>query len=143
MMGNGRGGKFTRLLEKGEEMDTRTQDLLDRTFEFGVRILKMLAAFPSNDSFRVVTFQLAKSSTSIGANYEEAQAAESKDDFIHKVGISLKEIRESHYWLRVLRALTTAAEKQNALDHFIAEAEEFKKIFSSIRISASKNKRRN
>ncbi len=121
-------------------MDSRTQDLLDRSFEFGVNVLKTLPAFPSNDSFRVVKYQLAKSSTSIGANYEEAQAAESRDDFKHKVGISLKEIRESHYCLRVLRSLTTTPEKQQALDQFIAEAEEFKKIFSSIRISVIKSK---
>ena len=142
-MGEGRRGKFNKLLEKGDEMDARTQELLDRTFEFGVRILKILPAFPSNDSIRVVKYQLAKSSTSIGANYEEAQAAESKDDFVHKVGISLKETRESHYWLRVLRALTTAPDQQKVMDTFIAEAAEFRSIFSSIRISAIKNKRRN
>ena len=124
-----KGEQFTKLSEKGEEMNPRTEDLLDRTFELGVRILKILPAFPSNESFRVVKYQLAKSSTSIGANYEEAQTAESRDDFIHKVGISLKEVRESHYWLRVLRALTTAPDKQKMMDTFIAEAAEFKSIF--------------
>lgn len=50
-------------------------------------------------------FQLGKSSTSVGANYEEAQAGSSKADFKNKVRISLKEARESNYWLRVLKAL--------------------------------------
>ncbi len=124
-------------------MDAKTQDLLDRTFEFGVKVLKFLVTLPSNDGFRVPKYQLAKSSTSIGANYEEAQAAESKDDFIHKVAISLKETRESHYWLRVLRALTLTPSKQKTLDDLISEAAEYKGIFSSIKLSAMKNKRMN
>jgi four helix bundle protein len=123
-------------------MDPKSQELLDRTFAFGVAVLKLLMTLPSNEVFRVAKYQLAKASTSIGANYEEAQAAESKEDFIHKVGISLKEVRESHYWLRVLRALTLESGKQKALDEFISEAAEFKSIFSSIRISAKKNLRK-
>ena len=46
--------------------------------------------------------QLPRSGISVGANYEEAQAAESKDDFVHKLQVALKELRESHYWLRLL-----------------------------------------
>ncbi len=121
-------------------MDSKTQALLDRTFEYGVKVLKFLVTLPSNDGFRVLKYQLTKSSTSIGANYEEAQAAESKDDFIHKVAISLKEARESHYWLRVLRALISTPSKQKILDNFITEAAEYKSIFSSIRVSAMKNR---
>ena len=120
-------------------MDPKSQELLDRTFVFGVSILKLLTTLPSNETLRVPKYQLAKSSTSVGANYEEAQGAESKEDFAHKVGISLKEVRESHYWLRVLRALVSDGEKQKSLDKFISEATELKNIFSSIRITARKN----
>ncbi|MGH2568972.1 MAG: four helix bundle protein, partial [Bacteroidota bacterium] len=109
-------------------------------FLFGVNVLKFLTTLPSNDGLNVPKHQLAKASTSIGANYEEAQAAESRSDFIHKIGISLKESRESHYWLRVIRALTSGSPKQKALDEFITEAAEFKRIFSSIKLSAQKNR---
>ena len=85
--------------------------------------------------------KLAKASTSIGANYEEAQAAESRADFVHKVAISLKESRESHYWLRVIRELLSSPSKQKMLDEFIEEAAEYKQIFSSIKLSAQKNRR--
>ncbi len=56
----------------------------------------------------MICYQLAKSSTSVGANYEEAQAGASKADFKNKVKISLKEARESNYWLRVVKALETS-----------------------------------
>lgn len=122
-------------------MDVKTQELLDRTFKFGVDVLRLLSTLPSNDAFRVPKYQVAKASTSIGSNYEEAQAAESKQDFIHKVGISLKEARESHYWLRVIRALITESTKQLVLDGFVAEAAELKNIFATIRVSAQSNKK--
>lgn len=122
-------------------MDVKTQELLDRTFKFGVDVLKLLSTLPSNEAFRVPKYQVAKASTSIGSNYEEAQAAESKLDFIHKVGISLKEARESHYWLRVIRALVSESAKQLVLDGFVAEAAELKNIFATIRVSAQSKKR--
>ncbi|WP_291093681.1 four helix bundle protein [Empedobacter sp. UBA6745] len=54
---------------------------------------------------KIIKYQLVKAATSIGANYEEAQAGSSKADFINKVDISLKEARESNYWLRLIEAL--------------------------------------
>lgn len=121
-------------------MDTRTQQLLDRTFNFGVEVLKFLATLPPNDMFRVAKYQLAKASTSIGSNYEEAQAAESKQDFSHKVGISLKEARESHYWLRMIYALLSDSKRDNVLNHLVDEAAELKNIFGTIRLSSRQSK---
>ncbi len=86
-------------------MKPETQKLLDRTFNFGVNCLEFISLLPKNSEYKVIKNQLAKSSTSIGANYEEAQAAESRKDFGHKIGIASKETRESHYWLRMIKAI--------------------------------------
>ncbi len=86
-------------------MNPKTEELLKRIFEFGVKCLLFLESLPKSKVNAVVTYQLAKASKSIGSNYEEAQAAESSKDFIHKIGVVLKESRESNYWLRVLDAI--------------------------------------
>jgi four helix bundle protein len=86
-------------------MKQKTEELLDRTFHFGVNTLKFLSSLKPNRILNAIIYQLSKSSTSIGANYEEAQAAESKDDFIYKIGIVSKEARECIYWLRLLNEL--------------------------------------
>lgn len=119
-------------------MNDKTKELLGRTFNFGVEILKFLLTLPDGYIYNVPKGQLAKSATSIGANYEESQAAESKKDFIHKIGIVCKEARESHYWLRVLKALFPEKDRQQKLKNFITEAEELKKIFISIKLSSEK-----
>lgn len=86
-------------------MNEKTIQLLDRTFWFGVNILKFLNKLPYNQVYKVPILQLTRSSTSVGANYEEAQGATSKRDFNYKIGISYREARESVYWLRVLKEL--------------------------------------
>lgn len=64
----------------------------------------MRTQVPSSE-LNVIKYQLTKSATSIGANYEEAQAGSSKLDFTNKVRISLREMRESNYWLRILKGI--------------------------------------
>jgi four helix bundle protein len=81
---------------------TKNNDLGERLLEYGARVIKLVDALPKNIIGRRIGDQLLRSGTSVGANYEEAQAAESKNDFIHKLQISLKELRESNYWLRLL-----------------------------------------
>jgi four helix bundle protein len=68
-------------------MNEKTQLLLDRTFKFGINMLKFLKKLPVDSIYKVPVFQLARSSVSIGANYEEAQGAVSRRDFSHKIGI--------------------------------------------------------
>jgi four helix bundle protein len=121
-------------------MNTKTEELLSRTFDFGVNNLKFLHKLPKEQIFSIITHQLAKASTSVGANYEEAQGAESKSDFIHKIGISLKEIRESNYWLRVLKELVQENNLQEELALLLNESCELKQIFISIKLSAGQNK---
>ena len=120
-------------------MNPKTKELLKRTFEFGVNCLLFLKSLPKDKINSVITFQLAKASTSIGSNYEEAQSAESGKDFIHKIAIVLKESRESNYWLRVLDALLTDTFKDEKFKFLLSESFDFKKIFSSIKLTAQKN----
>ena len=79
-----------------------TADLGDRLLEYGVRIIKLVEALPRTIACRTIGHQLLRSGIAVGANYEEAQAAESDADFVHKLQIALKEMRESNYWLRLL-----------------------------------------
>lgn len=118
-------------------MDSKTEELLERTFQFGVDVLTFLFTLPKSKVNDVLTYQLAKAATSVGANYEESQAAESKNDFVHKISIVLKEARESNYWLRVFKAILKEEVYQNPLDRLINESQELKSIFSRIKITAS------
>jgi len=77
-------------------------DLAERLLEYGARVIKLVESMPNTLVGRRIGDQLLRSSTSAGANYEEARGAESKDDFIHRLQIALKELRESNYWLRLL-----------------------------------------
>ena len=88
------------------------QELDERLLDYGARVIKLVEALPRTLVGRRIGDQLLRSSTSVGANYEEAQGAESKGDFVHKLQIALKEMRESHYWLRLLvKARTLPSER--------------------------------
>ncbi|MEO8232616.1 MAG: four helix bundle protein [Ignavibacteriota bacterium] len=79
------------------------QGLGERLFNFAVEAIKLLRSLQKLPEMQVIRYQLAKSSTSSGANYEEAQAASSRADFANKMKISLREMRESNYWLRICK----------------------------------------
>ncbi|MCZ4224905.1 four helix bundle protein [Pedobacter rhodius] len=119
-------------------MNEKTTQLLERTFRFVVDVLKFLSTLPYNFIYKVPMLQLSRCSTSIGANYEEAQGAGSKRDFSYKIGISYREARESVYWLRTLNALYTDEKYRSDFQKFTEEAIELKKIFTSIKISSRK-----
>ncbi len=85
--------------------DSRPRDLRERTFQFAVSVVKLCRHLEArNGVSRIMARQLLRAGTSIGANIEEGQAAQSKPDFINKNSIALKEARETHYWLRLLAA---------------------------------------
>jgi four helix bundle protein len=107
-------------------------DLSDRLFNFAVRSLKFIRNLPNSTEYKVIKYQLAKCSTSAGANYEESQAGSSKADFNNKVRISLREMRESNYWLRITKAIEEKNIKNNELDFLINESKELKNILGSI-----------
>jgi four helix bundle protein len=81
-------------------MDRR--DLDERLLTYGARVIKLVESLPRTLTGRRIGDQLLRSATSAGANYEEARGAESRSDFVHKMQVALKELRESHYWLRLL-----------------------------------------
>ena len=78
-------------------------ELEDRTKKFAVAVIKFVSNMEITCVTKVLNYQLIKSGTSIGANYREANRAESTNDFIHKIGIVEKEASESDYWLEVFK----------------------------------------
>lgn len=80
----------------------KTENLIqNKTFEFSLSIIQLYKILSENKEF-VLSKQLLRSGTSIGANVEEATAAQSKADFVSKMSIASKEARETRYWLRLL-----------------------------------------
>lgn len=110
----------------------------DRSYEFAIKIIKLVQDLPKNMAGDVIGRQLVKSGTSIGANIEEASGAFSKDDFIYKMNIALKEARETNYWLRLMRdsRIMTNTESGNILK----ESEDLRNILSAI-VKTSKERR--
>jgi len=83
-------------------MDKVKKEIEERTFKFGVRIVKLSSSLPKSPAGYALASQVVRSGTSIGANIQEAQDGLSKKDFIHSMNISLKEARETRYWLEII-----------------------------------------
>ncbi len=113
-------------------------DLEERTAKFGEEIIKFTTKVPENSVTRPLIIQLVKAGTSIGANYCEADDAESGKDFCHKIGICKKESRETKYWLRMLAVIIP--ELKDDARKLWQEAKELNLIFNSIIIKI-KNKK--
>lgn len=77
-------------------------DIAERLLAFSVVALRLAARLPKDPAGRHVASQMIRSATGAGANYEESRAAESRDDFIHKVGVAAKQARETVYWLTLV-----------------------------------------
>jgi four helix bundle protein len=107
-------------------------ELNERLFNFAVRCLKFIRTIPDSAEYKVIKYQLAKSSSSSGANYEESQAGSSKADFNNKVRIALREMRESNYWLRIIDEINESNTIKNELDWLINESKELKNILGAI-----------
>ena len=109
-----------------------SNNLQDRLFRFAVRCLKYIRTLPDTSEYRVIQYQLAKASTSSGANYEEAQAGSSKADFNNKTRISLREMIESNFWLRIIEGISDNAQEDEELLWLIQESKELKNILGAI-----------
>src|SRR6266567_1322749 len=83
-------------------MDSRAEMLAERMFQFATSIVRVTNSLPQTIAGRSIGNQLFRAGTSGPANYEEACAAESRADFVHKMQIVLKELRESRFWLRLV-----------------------------------------
>ncbi|MFD1316112.1 four helix bundle protein [Namhaeicola litoreus] len=114
-------------------------DLSKRLFTFSVSVIKFVRTLPFQVEYKVINYQLIKSATSAGANYEEAQAGISKADFTNKVRIALKEMKETNYWLRIIKEIIdpSSVDIEN-LTSLIDESLALNKILGSI-VTRSKN----
>jgi len=111
-------------------MESKKADIRDRSFKFGVRIIKFTQTLPKNHAGYKIGGQLLEAGTSIGANVEEATGGFSKKDFTCKMGIALKEARESNYWLRLIESSELGEGEE--LDYLLNESQELRKILISI-----------
>jgi four helix bundle protein len=105
-------------------------DIQDRTFEFAVRVVRLVDRLPRTVASVEIGRQVVRSATSVGSNVEEADAAESKQDFIHKMSVAHKEARETRYWLRVIQAALLKADDE--VQVLIQESDELVRILYAI-----------
>jgi four helix bundle protein len=110
-------------------------ELEGRTLRFAVAVLRFAETLPNTTATRVVTSQMLRAATSVGANYREANRAESKADFIHKVALALKEAAETEYWLELCAA--TQLGTASTTGDLRQEANELIAILTTIRHKAS------
>ncbi len=113
------------------------KELEARTKRFALEVIKFVADLPKSKAADVLSYQLLKSGTSIGANYREANRASSRDDFIHKISFCEKEAAETEYWLELLEESGLAKGGSSALRN---EAEELLAIFVSSGRTAKSNR---
>jgi four helix bundle protein len=113
-------------------------DLAERLLDFAIRIIKLVNALPKTAAGKHVGGQLIRSGTSPGSNYEESRGAESRSDFIHKLGIVLKELKESRYWLRVIQR--TEMVPSSRIEPLIIECEELCAIIAKSIFTAKSKK---
>ena len=113
------------------------EDLKKRTKEFALRVLKLVAALPNNVAGRTIGNQLARSATSVAANYRAACRARSKIEFISKLGIVEEEADESALWLELI--IESNLMKRVVVEPLLKEANEIVAIITSSRKSASRS----
>jgi len=122
-------------------MNVETQEgkksiILERSYAFALKIIGVYQQLCKQNEF-VLSKQLLKAGTSIGANVEETTAAQSKKDFISKMAIASKEAKETNYWLRLIKDAKILCCSE--VEDLLHESEEIKKILSSIvKTSSSK-----
>ena len=115
-------------------MDSR--ELEERTKIFSIKVIKLISTLPKNKAADVISYQLLKSATSIGANYREATRAESKADFIHKIAVVEKEANETLYWLELVKESLL---QNDNVDYLLKESDELLAIFVASGKTAKRN----
>jgi four helix bundle protein len=116
----------------------RKYDLEERLLEFASRVIRVTKSMEKSRASNHVADQLLRSGTSPYGNHREAEGAESRNDFIHKLKICYKELRESRRWLKLVQRAGFVA-KPDLLVPLVSEAEELVKIFSSSIRTARRN----
>lgn len=108
----------------------------DKSYQFALRIIRFYKYLVENKKEFIIAKQILRGGTSIGANVEEANQAESKADFIHKLSIANKEANETHYWLRLLRDSDIIDKEHLSLQN---DREELIRLLTAIIKSAKDN----
>jgi len=118
-----------------------TQELKNRTFDFGVRVIAAVEALPKSETAKILGRQLLRAGTSVGANYRAAARARSQADFISKLGVVEEECDESAYWMEVIVARKLLGRAQ--LRNLLSEANELLAItVASIKTARRKDGRK-
>lgn len=112
-------------------------DLEDRLVDYASSVVELTEALPNTRAGNHFAGQLLRSGTSPAPNYGEAQAAESRRDFVHKLGICLKELRESRIWLRIVQRRTML--KASVVEPVLRETEELIRIFKTSIATTKRN----
>jgi four helix bundle protein len=120
---------------EGIVAEAQSNPVREKSFDFALEIIGLCRELQDSREY-VISKQLMRSGTSIGANIEEAVSAESRRDFLHKMNLALKEARESHYWLRLLNA--SDIETRCDLKGRLAIADELIRLLVSITRSVSR-----
>ena len=121
--------------------DSRTFDLEERLIDFAVRIIRTAESLPKTKVGNHIAGQLIRCGTSPAPNYGEAQSAESRSDFIHKMKVSLKELRETRIWLLML-VKVSLVKPASKLEPLIKENNELISIFAqSVKTAKQKDKK--
>jgi four helix bundle protein len=118
----------------------RGDELSERFLDYAVRIIRFIERLMDSFVGRHISGQLFRAGSSAGSNYEEARAAESRADFIHKMQVVLKELRESRFWLRLIQRSELLPDNDPELLALLQETEELAKITASSVLTA-KNRR--
>jgi four helix bundle protein len=108
--------------------DKQKYDLEERLLRYSARIIKVVDALPATRTGQHIAGQILRSGTSPYPNHGEAQAAESTKDFVHKLRISLKELRETKRWLKLVQCIKLI-NNSDRLDELLDETEQLIKIF--------------
>jgi len=114
-------------------------NLLERLVDFAVNIIQLCEQLPATKAGNHVGGQILRSGTSPAPNYAEAQSAESTDDFIHKLKIALKELRETEVWLKIIQRARLVPPSET-LQALIQESNELISIFVASINTAKRNK---
>ena len=115
-----------------------TSIVVNKSYNFAVRIIKLYKYLSETKREFIISKQMLRSGTSIGANVRESQNAESDADFIHKLSIAQKECDETLYWLELLYETNYLNDKE--LDSIHLDCEEILKIIKSIILTKKHNK---
>ena len=135
--------KYSYTAQQAEEWfvkESGCQEIGERTFQYALRILRLCRFMQAQNDFvaSAIGKQLFRFGSSIGASVAEAKSAESTADFVHKLGIGLKEARESYYWLRLL--IEDGSVAQSKVESVLDETNQIIAVLTTIIVKAKRRK---